>query len=126
MHLQSTQLMKTFNKYQFNQLYFCVKPLRMHLLTFDPRAGARLVTSVLTVDVFVPPPHEQRPQQQQQQTDAHAAHDEGGVVLLLSQRHLAQVSDGVGLTPLEQVELDVNTGPLFFLIREVRGQTEFS
>lgn len=54
--------------------------------------------------MLVPPPHEQRSQQQQQQADTHAAHDEARVVLLMSQRHLAQMPDGVRLPPLKEVE----------------------
>lgn len=54
--------------------------------------------------MFVPPPHEQSSQPEQQQADAHAAHDEAGVVRLLSQRHLAQMPDGVRLAPLKEVK----------------------
>lgn len=57
----------------------------------------------LTINVFVLLPHQQRSQQQQQQADAHAAHNEARVVLLLCQRHLAKMSDGVCLTPLKMV-----------------------
>lgn len=57
----------------------------------------------LTINVFVLLPHQQRSQQQQQQADAHAAHNEARVVLLLCQRHLAKMSDGVRLTPLKMV-----------------------
>lgn len=74
--------------------------------------------SALTVDVFVPPPHQQRAQQKQQQADAHAAHDQAREVLLLCQRHLAQMPDGVRLPPLAKVnevnDENVNTGLHFF------------
>lgn len=70
--------------------------------TRDKRAAA--VGSALTIDVLVPLPQHQRPQQQQQQADAHAAHYQARVVLLLSQRHLAQMFDGVRLPPLEEAE----------------------
>lgn len=60
--------------------------------------------SALTINVFVPPPHEQSSQQQQQRADTHAAHNEACVVLLLSQRHLAQVPDGVRLSPLKEAK----------------------
>lgn len=58
----------------------------------------------LTVNVFVFPPHEQRSQHQQQQADTHTAHDQARVVLLLSQRHLAQMLDGVRLSPLREAQ----------------------
>lgn len=70
--------------------------------TRDKRAAA--FGSAPTIDVFVPLPQHQRSQQQQQQADAHAAHYQACVVLLLSQRHLAQMSDGVRLPPLEESE----------------------
>lgn len=58
----------------------------------------------LTIDVLVLPPHEQCSQQQQQQADAHTANDEACVVLLPSQRHLAQMPDKVCLSPLKEVK----------------------
>lgn len=70
--------------------------------TEDTRAAA--FGSALTIDVFVLLPQHQRSQQQQQQADTHAAHYQAHVVLLLSQRHLAQMSDGVRLPPLEEAE----------------------
>lgn len=64
----------------------------------------RCYTSALTINVLVPPPHQQCSQKKQQQADTDAAHDEACVVLLLRQRHLAQMPDGVRLAPLEQWE----------------------
>lgn len=58
------------------------------------------MSPALTIDVLVPPPHQQRSQKEQQQADTHTAHDEACVVLLLRQRHLAQMPDGVRLAPL--------------------------
>lgn len=60
--------------------------------------------SALTINAFVPFPHEKRSQQQQQQADTHTAHNEACVVLLLGQRHLAQISNGVRLAPLQEVK----------------------
>lgn len=71
---------------------------------FEVRKHAAACGSALTVDVFVLLPQQQRSQQHQQQADAHAAHHEARVVLLLRQRHLAQMSDGVGLPPLQEAE----------------------
>lgn len=65
---------------------------------------AAVFGSAVTVDVLVSPPHEQRSHQQQQQADTHAAHHQAREVLLLGQRHLAQVPDGVRLPPLEEAE----------------------
>lgn len=74
----------------------------MKLGQYDKMAAA--FGSAFTIDVLVSLPHQQRSQQQQQQADTHTAHYQARVVLLLSQRHLAQVSNGVRLPPLEEAE----------------------
>lgn len=74
-------------------------------LMFDLLTPPHPEISTLTINVFVPPPHQQPSQHQQQQADAHAAHNEPCVVLLLRQRHLAQVPDGVRLTPLKEARV---------------------
>lgn len=79
-----------------------VSRYRPPLFKYDKHAV--VVGAARTIDALVPPPQQQGSQQQQQQADAHAAHYQARVVLLLRQRHLTQMSDGVRLPPLEEAE----------------------